>query len=74
MEALQNQVNSLQDRISDLEKKIENPKYALRGTFKDPDDTKIIQHSTLKANTGSISLGNDSKINSEIKEVGETNS
>ena len=65
IKALNNQVDSLQDRISDLETKLfvlrtshgasfeENPKYALRGTLQAPDDTKTIQRGDLKEDNGS---------------------
>ena len=45
MKALNNQVDSLQQKIIQLESKLENPKYALRGTFQTPDDRKTIQQS-----------------------------
>jgi hypothetical protein len=45
MKALNNQVDSLQQKTIQLESKLENPKYALRGTLQAPDDTKIIQQS-----------------------------
>jgi subtilisin-like proprotein convertase family protein len=41
---LQIQVNSLQERIPDLEIKLENPKHILRSQNKAPDDIKIIPH------------------------------
>jgi uncharacterized protein YlxW (UPF0749 family) len=43
IETLQNQVNSLQDRIRDLETTLENSKYALSRTLKASEATKIIQ-------------------------------
>jgi hypothetical protein len=42
-ETLQNQANFLQQKIIDLEAKLENSRYALRGTLEAPDGTKIIQ-------------------------------
>jgi len=39
----QNQVNFLQQRVINLEAKLENSKYALRVTLDSPDATKIIQ-------------------------------
>jgi len=42
IKTLQNQVNSLQHRISDLEITLENSKYALNPTLKAPDATKNI--------------------------------
>ena len=52
IKALNNQVDSLQQKIIQLESKLmtalrfgENPKYALRGTLQAPDDTKTIQQS-----------------------------
>ena len=53
IETLQNQVNSLQDRIRDLETPaLENSKYALSHTLKASEATKILQqkNSTLKPN------------------------
>lgn len=54
MESLQNQVNSLQDRIRDLETTPKNSNYALSGTIKPPEMIKITQpgDSTLKPNKG----------------------
>ena len=82
-DVLHSQVNFLQKRIRNLETQLRaNSKHALRPALNDPDDTKIIQRGNynLKANTSSISLGNDpkrsavlSKVNSEIKQVAQTN-
>ena len=47
IKTLQNQVNSLQDRISDLETTLENSKYALRRTLKSPDTMKSIQQGPI---------------------------
>jgi hypothetical protein len=72
---LQNQVNSLQDRIRDLETTLENSKYALSRTLKASEATKIIQQddSTLKDKNGSSLTQNDSTINHQVREVGEMN-
>jgi hypothetical protein len=61
IKTLQNQVNSLQDRIRDLEITLENSKYAFRPTLKDPEATKISQqgNSTLEPNKGVYSLENN---------------
>lgn len=67
---LQIQVNSLQERISDLEIKLENPKHLLRIQNKAPDDTKIIPHpytDTLKPNMGSYLQENDERVNFEVR-------
>ena len=52
IETLQNQVNSLQDRIRDLETTLENSKYALSDALEAPNAIKIIQQgdSILKGN------------------------
>jgi hypothetical protein len=74
IKTLQNQVNSLQDRISDIETTLENSKYALRDILEAPRDTKNIHQgdfSTLKSEKSLQSanlLSNDSKVNLEIKE------
>ena len=47
IETLQNQVNSLQDKIRDLKTTLENPKYILIGTLQALKETKTIQHSKL---------------------------
>ena len=75
IETLQNQVNSLQDRIRDLETTLENSKYALSRTLKASEATKIIQQddSTLKDKKGSYLTQNDSTINHQVREVGEMN-
>jgi len=53
--ALQNQVNSLQARVTHLEAKGKNPEYPISGTLGVPDVTKTIQQGiyTLKTNMGS---------------------
>jgi len=68
--ALQNQVNSLQDRIRDLETTRENSKYALSPTLKAPDATKNIQQGdpNSKSEKGPYELSNHGKGNLEIKE------
>ena len=43
IENLQQQIDSLQEKVMDLETKLENPKYAPRSQNKAPDDTKTIQ-------------------------------
>lgn len=75
IETLQNQVNSLQDRIRDLETTLENSKYALSRTLKASEATKIIQQDdfTLKDKKGSYLRQNDSTINHQVREVGEMN-
>ena len=75
IETLQNQVNSLQDRIRDLETTLENSKYALSRTLKASEATKIIQQDdfTLKDKKGSYLTQNDSTINHQVREVGEMN-
>ena len=67
---LQTQVNFLQQKIIDLEAKLENPKYALSATLESPEATKIIQQadSTLKPNMGSYLQENDTKINQQVQE------
>jgi chaperonin cofactor prefoldin len=70
---LQNQVNSLQHRISDLETTLENSKYALSDILEAPRDTKNLHQgiSTLKSEKSLQSanlLSNDSKVNLEVKE------
>ena len=64
IETLQNQVNSLQDRIRDLETTLENSKYALRRTLKASEGMKIIQQgdSTLKDKKGSYLTQNDRQV------------
>jgi hypothetical protein len=73
---LQNQVNSLQDRIRDLETTLENSKYALSGTLEAPETTKIIQQadSTLKSKKGAYLGENDSKVDSEVREIDKLDS
>ena len=63
IERLQNQVNSLQDRIRDLETTLENSNYALSRTLKASEAMKIIQQgdSTLKDKKGSYLIQNDPK-------------
>ena len=70
---LQTQVNFLQQKIIDLEAKLENPKYALSATLESPEATKIIQQadSTLKPNMGSYLQENDTKINQQVQEPGD---
>ena len=55
IQILETQVSSLQQKVIDLEAKLENSKYALRGTLEAPDATKTIHQddSTLKAEKGS---------------------
>jgi hypothetical protein len=74
IQTLQNQVNSLQHRIRDLETTLENSKYALSRTLKDPDDTKIIQQgdSTLKSGNEDSSIPNDN--DRKVREVEHINS
>lgn len=43
MKLLQNQVDSLQEKVIDLENQLTNTEYPLRSQNKAPDDTKIIQ-------------------------------
>ena len=64
IKALNNQVDSLQQKIIQLESKLENPKYALRGTLQAPDDTKTIQKSdyTLEVKKGPYLPENDSEV------------
>jgi len=65
-QTLQNQIDSLQEKIIQLEQNQRlNFKDALRGTLHAPDETKIIQqnNSTLK-----YSLENDNKINQQVEE------
>ena len=45
IESLENQVNSLQDRIRDLETTRDNSKYPQKGTLEAPDDPKTIHKS-----------------------------
>jgi len=73
IESLENQVNSLQDRIRDLETTRDNSKYPQKGTLEAPDDTKTIQQSdsTLKPNIGSYSLENHTQINPSLQQVKE---
>ena len=58
IKTLQNQVNSLQHRISDLETTLENSKYAFNHTLKAPDATKNLQqgHPTSKSEKGPYEL------------------
>ena len=65
IETLQNQVNSLQDRIRDLETTIlENSKYALSGTLEAPNTMKSIQQGdyTLQNKNEPYLFRNDSPI------------
>ena len=66
-------INSLQDRIRDLETTLENSKYSLSGTLKASEATKIIQQDeyTLKSEQSPNLLGNDNKINPNIQQVEE---
>ena len=69
MKALPNQIDSLQEKIIQLEQNQRlNFKDALRGTLHAPDETKIIQQGDLKPNMGSYSLENDNKINQQVEE------
>lgn len=64
IESLENQVNSLQDRIRDLETPRDNSKYPQKGTLEAPDGTKIIQQgdSTLEVEKGPSLPENDSEV------------
>ena len=68
MKALNNQVDSLQQKIIQLESKLENPKYALRGTLHAPDETKTIQqgHYTLEGKKAPYLTENDPKRSSAV--------
>jgi len=70
IKTLQNQVNSLQQKVMHLEAKLENSKYVLSGTLDDPEMMKSIQqeNSTLKPNMGSYLQENDTKINPNLPE------
>jgi hypothetical protein len=72
IKALNNQVDSLQQKIIQLESKLENPKDALRDTLHASDEIKTIQQgdSTLKPNMGSYLLENDTQINSQVQDPG----
>jgi hypothetical protein len=69
IQILETQVSSLQQKVINLEAKLENSKDALSGTLEAPDPTKIIQQDeySLDAKRGPYSLGNgrltDNKIN-----------
>jgi len=70
IERLQNQVNSLQDRIRDLETTLENSKYALSRTRMDEKTpfTSQLGNSTMKSEKSlqkASLLLNDRKVNSE---------
>ena len=69
---LQDQVNSLQNRIIELENQTNNLKYALRDQNKAPDTMKSIQQGdyTLDLKKSPYSLGNDGKVNHEVREAG----
>ena len=71
MKALNNQVDSLQQKIIQLESKLENPKYALRGTLHAPDDRKTIQqgHYTLEGKKAPYLTENDSEIRDSTSRV-----
>ena len=68
---LQNQVNSLQRKIIQVEQNQRlNFKDALRGTLEVPDATKIVQQddSTSKSEKAAYSRENDNKINQQVEE------
>jgi hypothetical protein len=71
---LQNQVNSLQDRIRDLETTLENSKYALSGHLKPNIPIKTIQQvdSTLKGNRSPYLAEN--QVDSQVRELGQVDS
>ena len=71
MKLLQNQVDSLQEKVIDLENQLTNTEYPIRSQNKAPDDTKIIQRGnyTLKPNMGSYLQENDERVNFEVREV-----
>jgi hypothetical protein len=70
MEVLQNQLNSLQQRVSHLENQTNHLKDALRHQNKAAYVTKTTQQDdyTLKDNKDPYSLSNDGKLNSEVGE------
>jgi hypothetical protein len=73
IQSLQNQVNYLQDKISDLETTLKNSKYPLSDALEASERIQIGQmgDSTLKSEKSLQSadlLSNDSKVNLEVKE------
>ena len=64
--ALQNQVNSLQARVTHLETTLENPEHALRSQNKAPEAMKTFQQGnynyTLKENKSPYLVENDERV------------
>lgn len=56
IQILQNQLNSLQEKVMNLEIQLKNSKYPLRSQNKAPEDTKIIQMGFRLNQEGKISL------------------
>ena len=71
IQILETQVSSLQQKLINLEAKLENSKYALSATLDGPDATKIIQQDNYM---GSYLQENDERVNSEVREVQKVNS
>ncbi len=68
IQTLQNQVDSLQQKIIQLESKLENPKYALSDSSQPLESSKTIQQddSNLKSNIDSSLQENDPKRSSAV--------
>jgi len=76
MKLLQNQVDSLQQKIIDLENQLTNTEYPLSTTLEAPDTMKTIQQPnyTLKAGKEDCRIANYRKVNTEVREVEHMNS